>query len=131
MPRCLGASGSVRTSSSHQSATCASVVQIFWPVMTQSSPSRTAVVRSDARSEPASGSEKPWHQMSSPRRIRGSSAVFWSSVPCAMSGGATFGIPITLIGPGAPERCSSSFQTSWSSTPAPRPPYSTGHAMAA
>ena len=29
----------------------------------------TAVVRSDARSDPASGSEKPWHQSSSAARI--------------------------------------------------------------
>ena len=32
------------------------VVQIFWPLMTQCSPSRTALVRSAARSEPAWGS---------------------------------------------------------------------------
>jgi hypothetical protein len=34
MPRCFGASGLVRTSSSQWSATCANEVQIFWPVMT-------------------------------------------------------------------------------------------------
>ncbi|CAM5682911.1 hypothetical protein SVIOM74S_00540 [Streptomyces violarus] len=34
MPRCLGASGSVRTSSSHQSATSAWEVQILEPVTT-------------------------------------------------------------------------------------------------
>ncbi len=34
MPLCLGASGSVRTSSSHQSATWARVLQIFWPLTT-------------------------------------------------------------------------------------------------
>jgi hypothetical protein len=34
MPRCFGASGSVRTSSSPKSATCANDVQIFWPVTT-------------------------------------------------------------------------------------------------
>ncbi len=34
IPRCLGASGSVRTSSSHQSATSACEVQIFEPVIT-------------------------------------------------------------------------------------------------
>ncbi len=32
MPRCFGASGSVRTSSSQKSATWACEVQIFWPV---------------------------------------------------------------------------------------------------
>ena len=45
-------------------------VQILWPLITQSSPSRTAFVRSDARSLPASGSEKPWHHASSPRSSR-------------------------------------------------------------
>ena len=40
------------------SAQCAPDVQIFWPLITQSSPSRTARVRSPARSEPAPGSEK-------------------------------------------------------------------------
>ena len=34
--------------------------------MRQPSPSSTARVRSEARSEPASGSLKPWHQMTSP-----------------------------------------------------------------
>ncbi|CAM5467705.1 hypothetical protein SGRI78S_04420 [Streptomyces griseus subsp. griseus] len=34
MPRCFGASGSVRTSSSHQSATSACEVQTFCPVTT-------------------------------------------------------------------------------------------------
>ena len=34
MPRCLGTSGSVRTSSSQKSATSACEVQIFWPVTT-------------------------------------------------------------------------------------------------
>ena len=37
---------------------------------TYSSPSRRALVRSEARSEPASGSEKPWHQTTSPRTMR-------------------------------------------------------------
>jgi hypothetical protein len=40
-------------------------VQTFWPLTTQSSPSLTARVLSAARSLPASGSEKPWHQISS------------------------------------------------------------------
>lgn len=34
IPRCLGAAGSVRTSSSHQSATSACEVQIFCPLTT-------------------------------------------------------------------------------------------------
>ena len=68
-PLCLGASGSVRATSMHHFAYWASVVQTFCPVTTHSSPSLTAFVFSEARSEPDSGSEKPWHQISSPVRI--------------------------------------------------------------
>ena len=69
MPRCFGASWLVRASSMHHFARCASVVHTFCPLTTQSSPSRRARVFSDARSEPDSGSEKPWHQISSADRI--------------------------------------------------------------
>ena len=37
--------------------------------------------RREARSEPEPGSEKPWHQRSSPLRIRGRNRRFCSSVP--------------------------------------------------
>ena len=42
------------------------VVNIFWPLMTHSSPSRTARVVAAATSEPASGSVKPSTMMISP-----------------------------------------------------------------
>ena len=65
MPACFFTSVSVRTRVKIQSPCWPSVVHVFWPLTTQSSPSRTAVVRRLARSEPASGSEKPCdHQMS-------------------------------------------------------------------
>ena len=48
------------------------------------SPSRRAVVRRLARSEPASGSEKPWHQIS-PSRMAGRWRRRCSSVPAASS----------------------------------------------
>ena len=51
------------------------MVQTFWPVTTHSSPSRTARVFSEARSEPEPGSEKPWHQISSADRIGGEEAL--------------------------------------------------------
>ena len=56
MPRCFGASGSVRASRNMKSASWAWLVHTFWPLMTHSSPSRTARVDSDARSLPAPGS---------------------------------------------------------------------------
>ena len=45
MPLCLGASGSVRATSMPRSAMWASVFHTFCPVMTHSSPSRTALAR--------------------------------------------------------------------------------------
>ena len=53
----------------HHFASCAYVVQTFWPVTFQPPFDFTALVFSEARSEPDSGSEKPWHQISSPERI--------------------------------------------------------------
>ena len=56
MPACGGfASGSVRAARNMYFPHHV-VVQIFWPLMTQPSPSRTARCASAARSEPASGS---------------------------------------------------------------------------
>ena len=49
--------------------------------MTHSSPSSTADVLRLARSDPEFGSEKPWHQRVSPRRILGRNSCFCSSVP--------------------------------------------------
>ena len=46
-------------------------------------------VLSDARSDPASGSEKPWHHTMSPRRMRGRNSCFCSSVPHCNSVGPT------------------------------------------
>src|ERR1700751_541976 len=79
----------------------APLVHTFCPVTTHSSPSRlararppasldrapressgfTARVLTLARSEPASGSEKPWHQISSAVRIRGRQRSFCAGVP--------------------------------------------------
>ncbi len=53
----------------HHFASCAKVVHTFWPVIRQPPSSFTALVLSDARSEPDSGSEKPWHQISSAERM--------------------------------------------------------------
>jgi len=56
MPSCFFAALSVRASRKTQFASCASVVQIFWPLTRQWSPMSTASVRSEARSEPLPGS---------------------------------------------------------------------------
>ena len=57
MPFCGCTSGLLRTRQKIQSACSAPEVQIFCPSTTYSSPSRTARVPTDARSEPACGSE--------------------------------------------------------------------------
>ena len=57
MPRCFGTSGSVRAMRMAQSEKCPPLHQTFWPLTTHSSPSRTADVVREARSDPASGSE--------------------------------------------------------------------------
>ena len=51
------ASGSVRQSTKIQLAGARRSVQIFWPLITHSSPSSVARVPSEARSEPEFGSE--------------------------------------------------------------------------
>src|ERR1700746_2661860 len=71
MPVCFLAEGSVRQRQKIMSACCASVVQVFWPLMIHLSPLRSAFVFSDARSEPEPGSEKPWHHQSSTLAMRG------------------------------------------------------------
>jgi hypothetical protein len=81
MPRCFFASGSVRTRQKIQFAYWASVVHVFCPLTMYSSPSRTAAVFSEARSEPAFGSEKPWHHQMSRLAVGGRKRCFISSLP--------------------------------------------------
>ena len=70
MPRCLGPLASVRARTAQRVANCPHEIQVFWPLIVNRPPSSAAAVRSDARSEPASGSEKPWHQISSAEQDR-------------------------------------------------------------
>ena len=71
MPRCVGTVSSVRASTPHQRANWPQDTHVFCPLRTKWSSRSTALVRSDARSDPASGSENPWHQISSAERIAG------------------------------------------------------------
>ena len=57
IPRCFRASGSERAINSPHSQNCAPELQTFWPLMTHSSPSCSALHPSPARSLPAPGSE--------------------------------------------------------------------------
>ena len=72
IPRCRGsASGSVFASSVTMFDWRPFVAHIFWPVITNSSPSRSASVRIAWTSEPACGSVIEYAECSSPVAIRG------------------------------------------------------------
>ena len=62
---------SVRTSTATRLAEPPLVSHIFWPVMTHSSPSRTALVRIAATSDPMPGSDIENAPRTSPVAIRG------------------------------------------------------------
>ena len=68
MPLCFGASSveRVRARQMPWSATRPFEHHTFWPVSIQASPSRSALVDSDARSLPAPGSLKSWHHTAAP-----------------------------------------------------------------
>ena len=127
MPRCFGASGSVRAMKYMPSALWARLVQIFCPLITKSSPSRFARVCSEARSDPAPGSDQPWHHSNSSARIFGRCCCFCSSLPVRISVGPN----IMTAMPSSPETVPMRSASSWlrmncSGTLRPRPPYSTG-----
>ncbi len=129
MPSCLRASGSLRTRRRHQSAKCALLDHTFCPLTTQWSPSRRARQRSEARSEPAFGSEKPRHQTWSAGRMGGSQRACCAGVPKRMRVGPTM---LTLTGSrisGARARAISSVKMICSRRLAPRPPCARGHWM--
>ncbi len=93
MPACFGASGSLRAISIAISDSCPNVVHTFWPFTIHSSPSRTAVVASEAMSDPAPGSENSWHHRSSPVSSGGSRRRLVSSVDHCRIVGAASGSP--------------------------------------
>ena len=125
MPACFFTSGSVRTSVKIQSPCWPSVVQVFWPLTTQSSPSRTAVVRRLARSEPASGSEKPCDHQMSRFAVSGRNRSFCSSLPnCASTGPIIEALNASGIG--TPARCISSCHRCRCRSVQSWPPHSTG-----
>ena len=101
MPLCFGASGSVRARHTPHRALCAADVHTFCPVSDQPPSTRTALVRSDARSEPAPGSENSWHQRNSPRMVAGTKRSICSGVPCSRMVGAAHQ-PITRSGRSTP-----------------------------
>src|SRR5271167_2636698 len=82
MPACLGTSGSVRTVASPRAQYCAPLVHTFCPLIFQPPSTRVALVLIDAASEPASGSENSWHQISSLRSAFSTNRSICHGVPC-------------------------------------------------
>src|ERR1700730_5340074 len=82
--RCGGAVGSVIAKTMANAAPLALVMNHLWPLMTQASPSQTAVVRIWVGSEPeTSGSVIAMHERTE-SATRGSTYVrFWSGVPAS------------------------------------------------
>ncbi len=126
-PRCgRSASGSLRNSPKARSAKAARDDQAFWPLSSQPPSVRTAVERSEARSEPDSGSDQACAQTTSPRAMAGRTRARCSAVPCSNSVGASRLMPFWLTRPGAPAAKYSSSKTSQRRIELPRPPYSSG-----
>ncbi len=127
-PLCLGASGSVRATSMPRSARWASVFHTFCPVMTHSSPSRTARHARPARSEPAPGSLKSWHQESSPVNMGRSSRFFSASSPWVTMVGPAMVRPkkCRASGEPAPASRSAASMSFWMLGGRPRPPQPSG-----
>ena len=126
MPLCFGASGLVRTNVRRTSESWAPEVHTFCPLTTKSSPSRTAVVRRPARSEPAPGSLIPSDAVISPRKIGTAHRCFCSGEPNASSDAAMIPTPCGLQDWVTRLRDSSSRCTNCCRSVALRPPNSGG-----
>ena len=106
------------------------MIQFFVPLMTHSSPSRTAVVRIAAGSEPASGSDRQNAGDHSPVAQRGSQRSFCSSVPNSWIGSVPSSWTIRISALDAQALAISSTAI-WSiSVPVPVPPYSSANGSA-
>ena len=128
-PLCFGTLASVRARQIAQSACRASEVHTFCPVRRQPPSVRSALVRSEARSEPASGSLKSWHQVISPRSVGPANLSAWAAVPWPRIAGMAQP-PMTISGLARPARSSSSSMTRQAAGEAASP-CGGGHAGAA
>ena len=93
MPACFFTVLSVLTRQYIQSALFASDVQILDPSIVYVPLDKTAEVKIFAKSDPAPGSENPWHHQISPLEIFGKNSCFCSSVPNSKSTGPNIEIP--------------------------------------
>jgi len=120
---------SVRARTKIQSAHGPKVVHTFWPFSTKWSPSSRAAVLSAARSLPAPGSLKPWHQISSPESMGGMKRRRCASLPWWMSAGPRSPMPRMFRMGGASARASSASMIDFSTSVPPRPPHCSGQSM--
>ncbi len=95
-PFVLGRIRSVRTNVSRKSASWAPEVHTFWPFTTKWSPSRTARVRREAKSDPALGSLIPSDAVFSPLSTGTAHWCFCSSDPNEISDAAMMFTPCGL-----------------------------------
>ena len=100
------------------------MIQAFWPLITHSSPSRTALVRIAAGSEPASGSDSAKAGDHSPLAHFGSHLCFCSSEPNSWIGSVPSSWTISISAEEAQALAISSTAICRTSVPVPVPPYS-------
>ena len=103
------------------------MIQFLVPVITHSSPSRTAFVIIPPGSEPASGSDSAKAGDHSPVAQRGRKRCFWSSVPNSWIGSVPSSWIIRISALEAHARATSSTATLSINVPVPVPPYSSGN----
>jgi hypothetical protein len=118
---------SVRASSMPRSANWAPDVHTFWPSTVHPAFRASALVWALARSEPDPGSEKNWHQDSSPRTRGGRNRAFCSSLPCTSSVGPPSSWPSPAGGPSAPALSYAARTPAASSADMPFPNHGSGH----
>ncbi|CAL2056186.1 protein of unknown function [Streptomyces murinus] len=109
--------------------TCAPPVHFFVPVSRQPPGTRSARVRTLARSEPASCSLMPMEKKQRPAAIAGRNRCFCSSVPWARIEGPAWRSATQCAETGAPAASNSSITTTRAANPRPPPPYRGGSAM--
>ncbi|CAM5694680.1 hypothetical protein SALBM135S_09867 [Streptomyces alboniger] len=118
--------GSQRNRPNARSAKAARDDHAFWPPISQPPSVRRAVDRSEARSEPASGSDQAWAQITSPVAMGGSTRARCSAVPWSKRVGASRLMPFCETRPGAPAAWYSSSNSSHLTRSTPCPPNSSG-----
>ncbi len=100
------------------------MIQLFWPLITHSSPSRTALVRIEAGSDPASGSLSAKAGDHSPLAHLGRKRCFCSSEPNSAIGSVPSSWIIRIRALEAQALAISSTPICSISVPVPVPPYS-------